>query len=194
MHPSDSKVARCPSTIARTRGSNGTPPRSLNHATRTPLKLRASGRAKIAPGSGSESGAPGSGPAIVLNTNARSAADRARHPDVLSVDHPNGAFGSGTRPTVGRNPVTLQNAAGLRSDPPASLPSAIGTRPQAKATAAPADDPPHVRVRSHGLRVAPKTVLKVCDPAPNSGVLVLPKVIAPAACSRSVTRSFSVGM
>ncbi len=28
--------------------------------------------------------------------------------------------------------------------------------------------------------MAPKTVLKVCDPAPNSGVFVLPKVMAPA--------------
>ena len=28
--------------------------------------------------------------------------------------------------------------------------------------------------------MAPKTVLNVCDPAPNSGVLVFPQVIAPA--------------
>jgi hypothetical protein len=30
------------------------------------------------------------------------------------------------------------------------------------------------------LRVAPNTELNVCDPAPNSGVFVLPRVIAPA--------------
>ena len=36
-------------------------------------------------------------------------------------------------------------------------------------------------MRSYGLSVAPKTGLKVCEPAPNSGVLVLPMVIAPAA-------------
>jgi hypothetical protein len=29
--------------------------------------------------------------------------------------------------------------------------------------------------------VAPKTALKVCDPAPNSGVFVFPTVMAPAA-------------
>ena len=34
--------------------------------------------------------------------------------------------------------------------------------------------------RSYGLRVAPKTGLNVCEPAPNSGVFVLPMMIAPA--------------
>src|SRR5215470_18731842 len=181
MHPSDSNVLRCPSTTVRTRGSKGTPPKSLNHAMRTPLKLRASARAKNAPGSLRESGERGSGPTIVLRTKAKSATERPRHPAVLSVDHANAAFGSGTRPTVGRKPTILQKAAGLRRDPPVSLPSATGTSPQARATAAPPEDPPQVLVRSHGLWVAPKTVLKVCDPAPNSGVFVLPSVIAPAA-------------
>src|SRR5580704_3192371 len=143
MHPSDSKVVRCPSTTARTRGSKGAPPRSLNQATRTPLKLRPSGRAKRSPGSWMESGARESGPAIVLSTKARSATDRPRHPEVLSADHANAAFGFGTRPTEGRNPTTLQNAAGLRSEPPVSDPSAAGVIPQASATAAPPDDPPH---------------------------------------------------
>ena len=35
-----------------------------------------------------------------------------------------------------------------------------------------------------GFFVAPNTVLNVCEPEPNSGVLDLPKVIAPAACQR----------
>src|SRR5215469_18368230 len=141
-----------------------------------------------------ESGARGSGPAMVLRTKARSATERPRHPEVLSVDQPNTAFGLGTRPTEGRNPTTLQNAAGLRREPPVSEPVATGTSPQARATAAPPDEPPQVFVRSYGLRVAPKTVLNVCDPAPNSGVLVLPTVIAPARRIRSTIRSSSVGM
>src|SRR6185295_11357090 len=155
-------------------------PRSLNQATRTPLKLRSSGRAKRAPGSLIESGARGSGPAIVLSANARSATDRPRHPEVLSVSHANACFGFGTRPIDGLKPTTLQNAAGFRSDPPVSDPLATGTSPQANATAAPPEDPPQVLVRSYGLRVAPNTVLNVCDPEPNSGVLVLPTMIAPA--------------
>src|SRR5579862_3733065 len=148
MHPRDSNVLRCPSTTARTRESKGAPPSSLNQATRTPLKLRSSGRAKRAPGSLIDSGARESGPAIVLSTRARSATDRPRHPEVLSVDQPKAALGLGTRPIEGRKPTTLQNAAGLRREPPVSEPSATGTSPQAKATAAPPEEPPQVLVRS----------------------------------------------
>src|SRR5881396_4447607 len=133
MQPNDSNVVRCASTTVRTRGSNGTPPRSLNQATRTPLKLRSRGRAKRSPGSLIESGARESGPAIVLNTKARSATERPKHPEVLSVDRANPAFGFGTRPIEGRKPTTLQNAAGLRSEPPVSDPVATGTSPQARA-------------------------------------------------------------
>src|SRR6267154_3160359 len=150
MQPSDSNVARCASTTMRTRGSNGTPPRSLNHATRTPLKLRSSGRAKSSPGSLMASGALGSGPAMVLSERARSATDRPRHPLVLRVDHPKPALGLGTRPMEGRKPAMLQKAAGLRSEPPVSEPLATGTIPHARATAAPPDDPPQVLVKSYG--------------------------------------------
>src|SRR6202453_3960901 len=161
MHPNDSNVARCPSTTVRTRGSKGTPPKSLNQATRTPLKLRSSGRAKTSPGSLTESGARGSGPAIVLSAKAKSATERPRHPEVLSVDHANAAFGLGTRPGEGLKPTTLQKAAGLRSDPPVSEQEATGASPQASATAAPPEEPPHVFVKSYGLCVAPKTLLQV---------------------------------
>src|SRR5438552_179629 len=95
-----------------------------------------------------ESGARESGPAMVLSARARSATERPRHPQVLSVDQPNAALGFGTRPIDGRKPTTLQNAAGLRREPPASEPSATGTSPQARATAAPPEEPPQVLVRS----------------------------------------------
>jgi hypothetical protein len=95
----------------------------------------------------------------------------------------------GTRPNDGRSPTTPQNDAGLRSEPPMSEPSASGTIPARTAHAAPPLDPPAERAGSIGLRVVPKTVLKVCDPAANSGTLVLPMVTAPAARIRSTTRS-----
>ncbi len=95
-----------------------------------------------------ESGARESGPAIVLRTKARSATERPRHPEVLRVDQANAAFGFGTRPMEGRKPTTLQNAAGLRSEPPVSEPLTTGASRQANETAAPPDDPPHVFVRS----------------------------------------------
>ena len=46
---------------------------------------------------------------------------------------------------------------------------------------------------SYGFRVAPNRVLKVCDPAPNSGVFVLPTVIAPAARIRVTMSASRVG-
>src|SRR5579863_8504911 len=100
----------------------------------------------------------------------------------------------GTRPGDGRKPTTEQKLAGLRSEPPKSLPSAIGSIPQASATAAPPLEPPQVFVRSQGFRVGPNIGLKVCEPAPNSGVLVLPIVMAPARCVRSTNKVLKSGM
>ena len=65
--------------------------------------------------------------------------------------------------------------------------------PVASATAPPPVEPPQVSAGFQGLRVAPKTALKVLAPAPYSGVLVLPITIAPAAFSRSTTSPSSSG-
>jgi hypothetical protein len=65
--------------------------------------------------------------------------------------------------------------------------------PVASATAAPPLEPPHVSAGFHGLRVTPNTALKVLPPAPNSGVLVLPTTMAPAALSRSTITASSSG-
>jgi hypothetical protein len=89
---------------------------------------------------------------------------------------------------LGRSPTTLQNDAGLRSDPPMSLPSASGSIPAASAAAAPPLEPPADRSRSYGLRVVPKIGLKVCEPAAHSGTLDLPTSTAPADLTRSTTR------
>ena len=48
-----------------------------------------------------------------------------------------------------------QNAAGLRSEPPVSLPVQSGTIPVASATAEPPDDPAADFVGSNGFPVAP---------------------------------------
>src|SRR5579872_163138 len=140
-----------------------------------------------------EMGQRGSDPAMTLSSSARSPTLRAIGPVTLSVVQGFPLAASGTRPGDGRNPTILQNAAGLRSEPPVSLPSAIGIIPQASDTAAPPLDPPQVLDKSYGFRVAPKTLLNVCDPAPNSGVLVLPIVIAPALRIRSTGIASTVG-
>ena len=74
------------------------------------------------------------------------------------------------RPMLGRMPTMPQKLAGLRSDPPKSLPCASHAMPVASATAAPPDEPAADRASRHGLRVAPNTSLNVLAPAPNSGV------------------------
>ncbi len=63
----------------------------------------------------------------------------------------------------------------------------------ASAAAAPPDDPPAERSRAYGLRVVPKSGLNVCDPSPNSGTLVIPMMIAPAARSRDAITPSSAG-
>ena len=76
-------------------------------------------------------------------------------------------------------------AAGLRIDPPPSVPRASGASPAATAAPAPPDEPPGVWPRLHGLRVAPNTRLSVTPTQPSVGVLVLPSMMPPAAFMRA---------
>ena len=55
------------------------------------------------------------------------------------------------RPRVGLSPTRPQQEAGIRIEPPPSEPCATGTSPAATAAAAPPDEPPAIRVRSHGV-------------------------------------------
>ncbi len=86
-----------------------------------------------------------------------------------------------------------QNAAGRRTEPPKSVPWAIGTMPVATATAEPPDDPAGLSAGFHGLRVAPNSSLTVLAPAANSGVFVFASTIAPAAFRRRTTSASSSG-
>ncbi len=100
-----------------------------------------------------------------------------------------GAPGSavGTRPSDGFRPDSAVADDGMRIDPPPSDPVASGTIPDASAADVPPDEPPGVRSRSHGLRVMPNVGLSVWGFRPNSGVLVLPTTIAPAAFRRDTS-------
>ena len=53
------------------------------------------------------------------------------------------------------NPTMPQPAAGLRTEPPVSVPSAATAMRSATETAAPADEPPGTRLRSAGLPGVP---------------------------------------
>src|SRR5271166_1092862 len=89
------------------------------------------------------------------------------------------------RPKLGLSPKHPVNVAGRRTDPPPSLAVAIATTPAAIAADDPPLDPPGVRSSFHGLRVSPNSRFLVMAVQPNSGALVLPTTIAPAARSRS---------
>src|SRR5438128_2900667 len=91
------------------------------------------------------------------------------------------------RPAVTLSPTIPFHAAGMRTEPPVSVPIATGARPDATATPEPLDEPPGVRwtFRSHGLRGVPMCVLVPQLPIANSTVWVLPRTIMPAELSRS---------
>ena len=63
---------------------------------------------------------------------------------------------SGTTPKLVFSPNRPQACAGQRIEPPRSEPSSKALKPQATATAAPPEEPPGERSRSHGLEVRPK--------------------------------------
>ena len=113
---------------------------------------------------------------------AASAAVRVIGPTWATV--PNGLRGkAGTLPKEGLSPKMPEKPAGMRIEPPPSVPSDKGAKPAATAAAEPPDDPPGVFDRSQGLRVTPDSGELVTPFQPNSGVVVLPRRIAP--CSRS---------
>ena len=93
----------------------------------------------------------------------------------------------GVSPRPGFKPTSPQHAAGMRIDPPPSFAPAHGTMPAATAAADPPEEPPGVRARSHGLRAGPHATGSVIPFAPNSGVLVLPKMTRPASIQRWTT-------
>src|SRR5229473_1077126 len=91
---------------------------------------------------------------------------------------------TGIRPCDGLSPNDPVKLAGIRIEPPQSEPVVSGTIPAANAAELPPEEPPGVRSGFHGLRVLPKSRFFVNGVKPNSGVLVLPTTIAPAARNR----------
>ena len=77
-----------------------------------------------------------------------------------------------TRPRLGFKPTSPQHDAGMRIEPPPSFACPIGAMPAATAAAEPPLEPPGVRDRSHGLRVAPHKSFSATGRMPNSGVFV----------------------
>ena len=74
-------------------------------------------------------------------------------------------------------PCTPQKAAGWRTEPPVSLPSATGTSPAATTAALPPELPPGTRSVSRGLSVGPKMELSVVLPGRTDSFTVTTQVL-----------------
>ena len=96
--------------------------------------------------------------------------------------------GSGTTPRPGLTPTSPQYAAGMRIEPPPSVPSASAAIPAATAAAAPPLEPPGSSAGSSGLRVVPSAEW-VKPQIASSGIRVLPSTTAPAARRRLTSSS-----
>src|SRR5258708_1506173 len=89
----------------------------------------------------------------------------------------------------GLRPTSPQHAAGMRMDPPASVPWAIGTTPAATSAAAPPEEPPGDRDGSCGLRQGGQPSGSVVTLSPTSGHALLPSITRPLSSIRAAIAS-----
>ena len=83
-------------------------------------------------------------------------------------------------PYVGLTPTIPQKLAGLRTESPVSEPIAIGTTPLATKAADPPEDPPVIRLVSHGLYAGPVKHVKFVPPIASSSMDAFAMHTAPA--------------
>src|SRR6266496_6778061 len=86
-----------------------------------------------------------------------------------------------------------QQAAGIRIEPPESVPSAASARPAASAAAEPPLDPPAIRPGAAGFGTVPKCGFSDVIPYANSCMLVLPTFAYPASASRRTDSAVRAG-
>ncbi len=114
-------------------------------------------------------GSPTSGPTTASSSAAASRTERVTANCTESGRARSSLPGpTEVRPREVFRPTSPQHAAGMRIDPPPSLACANGIMPAATAAAEPPDEPPGVRVRSHGLCVGPKARGSVVGMMPSS--------------------------
>src|SRR5580704_3310558 len=187
MAPASRNLASTSSHRARIAGSSA----SGKYSRGRPIVSVDTGRAAAARYSGTGMSADvasmGSRPAMICIASAESSTVRPNTPNWSSDDANATSPNRLTRPYVGLTPTTPQNAAGWRTDPPVSDPSAIGTTPAATAAAEPPDDPPGTRVGSTGFRAGPNALCSVDEPIANSSMFVLHAMTAPAARNLDTT-------
>src|SRR6185369_8680328 len=87
---------------------------------------------------------------------------------------------SGIRPQVVFSPATPQHAAGMRTEPPVSVPSATSASPRATTTAEPLDEPPGTSAASSGFTGVPSASLMPLSSQHSSVSAVVPTIRPPA--------------
>src|SRR5271155_385719 len=124
---------------------------------------------------------PGSAPEIALRTSIVSSTPRVIGPSLSSDQHSVIAPVRGTRPNVGRSPVTPHRIDGLTMLPPASLPIENPPSPAAVADPGPALDPDDPSSSSQGFIVCPPNQISLSASEPK---LSLATRTAPASFKR----------
>jgi hypothetical protein len=129
----------------------------------------------------------------VVSTDVHSGTDRAIGPAWSKLGASGKQPSSGTRPWLGLKPTTPHHAAGIRIEPPESVPRAASASPAASAAAEPPLEPPARRPGATGFGTVPKCGF--CDEIPyaNSWRFVLPTVAYPAASSRATASAVRSG-
>ncbi len=102
-----------------------------------------------------------SGPSVTRKKSAASSTVRASGPKWEMVSKTVLTMSIGIRPSEGFKPTIPQKAAGMRTEPPISVPSAKGTQPLATAAPEPPEEPPAHLLGSQGLTVSPQSGLRV---------------------------------
>src|SRR6185437_621911 len=166
-----SRPARAASTAASVAGST---PRSGAGRIR-PTRAGTSAEAPAKPGS-------------ISRMPSSTAATSAPSGPTVSIEGASGYTpSSGTRPQVVFRPAIPQQAAGIRTEPPVSVPRATSASPAATATAEPLDDPPGSRPGSSGCTGVPDHAFTPLADQHSSVRLVLPTIRAPARRAAATT-------
>src|SRR5262249_13967924 len=129
--------------------------------------------------------------AVAFRAIAVSCTERASTPWLITSAKGESAGYCGMRPNDGFRPTRPVWAAGMRIEPPPSLPWLNGLTPAVVSDEAPPDELPGECLRFHGLRVVPWIGESVSAFQPNSGVVLLPISTRPARRRRSVTAASS---
>ena len=182
-------------TAATASGCTGVP---MGLATEKAMRSRPGGSrtssAKGRGGGATMKGSPATGPLWMSSASALSRTLREITPSLHAPNHTSPKPGPlEMRPREGFSANRPQQAAGMRSEPPPSLPEAMGTTPAATAAAEPPLEPPLVREGSQGLFTRPKARESLTALRPNSGMLVLAKITSPASSRRCSTAACTAG-